>query len=245
MAPSDGPGPACASTDWTRSGNTSSTSAAARVVAPSTQNSIWNEWAARKPPSAGPTLIPRLIASRLSANACRCSSGGARSPTRASVAGRIASDTAESTAIPTSTWGMVRSSGSAQNPTPPSSSETVRMRCEPTRSARRPAKGEVSSETTPYTASAAPACAAEKPRFRVKWSARNGMTIVPARFTRVARASSQLSRGRPARSDQGLSARNVMREPGSSGGNVAPTRCRAPLAVFPGRGPPCFAPIDG
>ena len=118
-------------------------------VAPSTQNRVRNEWEARSPPAAGPTLIPRLIASRLRANACLRSAPGARSPTRARVAGRIDSLTAESTAIPAMTLGKVWSQGKAQKPRPPRISEPTRMRWCPNRSAKRPAIGEMTRETTP------------------------------------------------------------------------------------------------
>src|ERR1700754_3831266 len=57
--------------------NQLNTPAAASDVRPSTMNSSGNDTSARNPPTAGPMLIPRLIARRLSAIAAFRWSAGA------------------------------------------------------------------------------------------------------------------------------------------------------------------------
>ena len=65
-----------------------SVAAARSDVAPSTMKSAGHETAARKPPTAGPTLIPRFTASRWRANAALRWSGAARCETTLRLAGR-------------------------------------------------------------------------------------------------------------------------------------------------------------
>jgi len=60
---------------------------------PSTTKISGNETSARNPPTAGPMLMPRLIASRFNAIAALRCSGGADSVSPAIVAGRTASAT--------------------------------------------------------------------------------------------------------------------------------------------------------
>jgi hypothetical protein len=127
----------------------SMTRPAAIEVTPSTTNTARNERRARKPPTAGPTLMPRLIARRCRATAVRALSAGARSWMAARLAGRKNSASTDQTTTAPATAGKPRAAGSAMAASPESSSEASMTRCGGTRSHSQPAAGAAAIEPSP------------------------------------------------------------------------------------------------
>ena len=134
------PGSVSAWPRWTgarRRARTSRIPAAIEVV-PFTRKSERKETVARKPPSAGPTLIPRLIASRVRANAGLRCAGRTRSATTARLAGRNASAASDSASVIPMTDACVRANGKRSRMPPLANSES-RITCiGPSTSERRP-----------------------------------------------------------------------------------------------------------
>ncbi|HEU4408378.1 MAG TPA: hypothetical protein VFS43_24150 [Polyangiaceae bacterium] len=108
-----------------------------------------NETSASSPPSAGPTLMPRLTASRFSAYARRRCSGAAKAPTSAIVAGRTVSDTTASGTSNATRLSKLRASGSRKSKSPEPASDAFATRRDPHRSPSRPRKGEHASAVRP------------------------------------------------------------------------------------------------
>ena len=173
-------------------------------VAPSAKNKNRNEYTARIPPIAGPKLMPRFTARRLSAKACLRCSGSTSSETSARLGGLTDSFKMANTNVTARIASKWRASGNKNSTNPERRSEQRITNRAPRRSVSRPAMGMVSSAAIPYTVSANAACDTEIASTRVRYSTRNGRTIVPQRFTSVAANSIQISRGSPRRPRQGF-----------------------------------------
>ena len=111
-------------------------------MTPSTAKSAGKETLARNPPSAGPMLMPRLIARRLSAIAERLFSGGTSAATALSDAGRKSSFAPAQSPVIARTARRERASGYARRSAPVAKREPRRTASGPIRSARRPPNGE-------------------------------------------------------------------------------------------------------
>ena len=183
-------------------------------VAPSAKNKNRNEYSARNPPIAGPTLMPRFTARRLSANACLRCSCFTRSETNARLGGLTDSFKMANTNVMARIEAKLCASGNKNNTKPERRSEQRITNREPRRSLSRPATGIVRSAAIPYTVSASAACDMEIARTRVRYNTRNGRTIVPQRFTRVAAKRIQISRGSSRRPRQGFIRISSQTEPG-------------------------------
>ncbi len=143
-------------------------SAARSDVAPSTQKMSGNEYMRRKPPNAGPMLMPRLIASRFTENALLLRSEGTTLVMTAREAGRNASPVTDQRIVPPMMAGRVDAKGNNARTTPEQNRDVFITRTGPTTSLNRPAKGEVQSALSPYTDMTSPASLGVNPRLDVR-----------------------------------------------------------------------------
>jgi hypothetical protein len=118
-------------------------------VAPLTKKSQAKETAARNPPTAGPTLIPRLIASRFSANPAFLCSGRTRSPKIVRLAGRNASPRTDIVSVSAMTRARLLARGKTSITRPERSSDPRMIRIGPSRSDRSPEAGAATRAPAP------------------------------------------------------------------------------------------------
>ena len=142
--------------------------AARSEVAPSTMKSAGHDTAARNPPTAGPTLIPRFTASRWRAKAALRWSGAARCEMTLRLAGRNISPVSAMRSVRPAIAGSPRASGTRRRRPPDATSAKRMSRTAPSVSARRPATGAMASEPAPKSAKTTPAAPAVKPRWLVR-----------------------------------------------------------------------------
>ena len=118
-------------------------------VAPSTKNSQRNESSARTPPIAGPTLIPRFTARRLSAKAALRCGGRTRSEIIERLGGRTDSFRMAKRNVMARIVGKLCASGKRNSRTPERNSDVLITAMGPTMSVRRPAIGIVMRAAIP------------------------------------------------------------------------------------------------
>ena len=118
-------------------------------VAPSTKNSQRNEISARTPPIAGPTLIPRFTARRLSAKAALRCGGRTRSEIIERLGGRTDSFRMAKRNVMARIVGKLCARGKRNSRTPDRNSDVLITAMGPTMSVRRPAIGIVMRAAIP------------------------------------------------------------------------------------------------
>src|SRR3954454_1757242 len=186
------------------SSNRLSRSPEASAVTPFTMNSREKETVARKPPTAGPILIPRLMPSRVTATAVFRCSGRMWEVSAASVAGRTDSATKAQMKVRPRKSSKLPARGNSNRIRPERISEPRRTANAPKRSQSRPATGAPMSPPIPNTVSDTPASAGRTPSCRVTYSTMKGTTMVPARFSRDVANTIQTDAGRPPTPRQGF-----------------------------------------
>lgn len=118
-------------------------------MTPSVSQMAGNDSAARIPPSAGPTDMPRFTAARCSANAGLVNSGGTDSLTAVMFAGRNDSLASDQQTVSATTAGKVETSGNRHMKTPARVRDSVITRRVPRKSQRRPEVGAAIRATAP------------------------------------------------------------------------------------------------
>src|SRR4051794_11800248 len=176
----------------------------ASAVTPFTMNSREKETVARKPPTAGPILIPRLMPSRVTATAVFRCSGRMWEVSAASVAGRTDSATKAQMKVMPRKSSKLPARGNSNRIRPERISEPRNTANAPKRSQSRPATGAPMSPPIPNTVSDTPASAGRTPSCRVTYSTMKGTTMVPARFSRDVANTIQTDAGRPPTPRQGF-----------------------------------------